>query len=114
MHELSITQQIVSLAEKHARDHEAERVTDLYLTIGELSSVIDDSVEFYWDMVAQGTLCEGAELHFQRVPAEIRCRECGHTYGLPGGELTACPSCGSARIEVLQGKEFQLASMDID
>lgn len=114
MHELGITQQIVRIAEEHARQHQAEKITDLYLVIGELSSVLDESVQFYWDIVAKDTLCEGAELHFQRLPAELRCLDCGSRYQLDRGELTACPRCDSARIEVLQGKEFQLQSIDID
>lgn len=114
MHELGITQQIVKLAVEHAQQHQAEKITDLYLVIGELSSVIDESVQFYWDIVAKDTLCEGAKLHFKRLPAELHCLDCDSHYHLDQGELTACPQCGSTRIEVSQGKEFQLQSIDIE
>lgn len=114
MHELGLTEQILEIALRHGKEHEAERITDLYLVIGELSSVIDESVRFYWDMIAGDTLCEGAELHFERIPAELECRACGRRYGLEDGQISACPDCGSTRIKVLQGKEFQLQSINID
>ena len=114
MHELGITQQILDIAVRHGREHRAERITDLYLTIGELSTVIDESVQFYWDLIAADTLCEGAQLHFERIPARLRCQQCEHEYQLENGELTPCPSCGSTAVDILQGKEFQLESINID
>jgi hydrogenase nickel incorporation protein HypA/HybF len=39
--------------------------------IGRLASIVDDSIQFYWDMISEGTICQGAKLHFKRVPAEL-------------------------------------------
>jgi hydrogenase nickel incorporation protein HypA/HybF len=113
MHELAVTENILSIAERHARQSEALRVTDLYLTIGKLSSIVDDSVQFYWEIVSQGTLCEGSRLHFQRVPAKLACLECGSAYTLDG-ELTPCPACGSAQVKVTSGDQFFLDSIEIE
>jgi len=113
MHELAITEQIVNIAIKHAEKNSAEQITDLFLVIGELSAVIDDSVQFYWDLITEGTICKGAKLHFERIPALFRCLECGQEYQLVGGELTLCPNCQSSKMEILQGKEFHLDSINI-
>jgi hydrogenase nickel incorporation protein HypA/HybF len=113
MHELSITQQILGIANKHGLKNQAEKITDLYLVIGELSSVLDDSVEFYWDMIAEGSICEGANLHFERVPAIFKCRDCSEEYHLQDGDLSPCPACQSTEMDVLQGKEFHLESINI-
>lgn len=114
MHELAITRQIAEIAQRHGEENQASKITDLHLLIGDLSSVVDDSVQFYWDMVTEGTLCEGAELHFKRVPARLRCRECGEEYTLQNGELQVCPACESSEVEVIEGKEFQLESIEIE
>lgn len=113
MHELGITEQIVDIALKHGEKNQAEKITDLYLVIGELSSIIDDSVQFYWDMIAENTICEGATLHFKRIPAIFKCQECSTEYKLQEGELTLCPTCEGSRMEILQGKEFHLESINI-
>lgn len=113
MHELAITEQIAEIAIRHGEKNRAQKITDLYLVIGELSTVIDDSVQFYWDLVTDQTICKGATLHFNRIPALFRCLDCEKEYQLIEGQLAPCPHCGSIRMEILQGKEFHLESINI-
>jgi len=112
MHELSVTESVLEIACKHAKKAQATLVTDIYLVIGRLSSIVDDSVKFYWEMISKDTICEKAQLHFKRIPAELVCLECHHKYVL-SDELTPCPNCGSARIRVLSGDEFNIESIEI-
>ncbi len=113
MHELRVTQHLLDLALEHAGRAAACRVTDLYLKIGALSSVVDESVQFYWDIISAGTLCEGARLHFERVPARLRCQSCGHEYLLEEA-LQVCPVCRSHRVEILAGTEFLLERIEVE
>jgi hypothetical protein len=56
MHELPVTESILDIAVKHARQANAQRIADIYLVIGQLSSIVDDSIQFYWDIIAKDTL----------------------------------------------------------
>lgn len=112
MHELAVTQSILDLALKNANQAHAIQVTDIYLVIGKLSSIVDDSVQFYWELIAKDTICEKAQLHFDRIPAELECKACGTKYLLEG-DLIPCPSCSSNEIKVLTGNEFRLESIEI-
>lgn len=112
MHELSVTESILNAAISHAQKVNAKKVTDLNLVIGTLSSIVDDSVQFYWDMISQGTICEGSQLHFNRINARLRCLDCGNEYELES-ELQPCPRCGSMNIKILSGDEFRLESIEI-
>jgi hydrogenase nickel incorporation protein HypA/HybF len=113
MHELVMTQQILELAMSQAAQVGNGRVTDLYLVNGELSSYTDDSIQFYWDIISQGTSCAGARLHFAHVPARLECRECGSNFGLDDGLVPLCPSCGHSRANILAGQEFRLDSLEL-
>lgn len=112
MHELPVTESILKMVLESAQKNQAKSVTDITLTIGSLSSIVDDSVQFYWDFVSKGTICENAKLHFNRVVATLKCLDCGTTYSLIE-ELTPCPSCGSINIIILSGEEFQVDQIEI-
>lgn len=113
MHELAVTENILNIATKHAQQANAVRVTDIHIVIGALSSIVDDSVQFYWDFISEGSICAGAKLHFSRVPARLTCQDCGHTYTLES-ELSPCPQCGSIKVKVISGEEFWLDSIEIE
>jgi len=112
MHELSVTESVLEIACKHAEKAQAKKVTDIYLVIGNLSSIVDDSIQFYWNVISKDTLCENATLHFERIPAEMVCLECDTHYTLED-DLIPCPNCQSARIRVVSGDEFNLDSIEI-
>ncbi len=114
MHELPITQSILELCLEYGEQAGASSVKKLTLVIGDLSSVIDESVQFYWDIVSKDTICEGAQLHFERIPAKFKCLECQNEYLLQKGELSGCPECGSIRVKAIEGDEFRLESIDVE
>ena len=110
MHELAVTQSALDLALQYAG---GKRITTIHLVVGELSSIVDDSVQFYWDFISRDTLAEGAVLHFERIPARFRCRDCGQSYLLRESDLV-CPACGSQRVELTSGDEFYLSAIDVE
>jgi len=113
MHELSITENILNIALDHAKKENASKVTDINIHIGQLSSIVDDSVQFYWDIIAKDTICEGARLNFSRIPGKFICLDCQKDY-LMGSEPGPCPSCKSYNVRIITGQEFQLDSINIE
>ncbi len=111
MHELAITESVLEIALRHGHAAGATRITDLHLVIGELSSVVDESVQFYWDIVSEGSAAAGATLHFRRVSAQLVCRACGHSYS--PRQALPCPACGGEDIRVTAGEEFYLEAIDV-
>jgi hydrogenase nickel incorporation protein HypA/HybF len=113
MHELPVTESILSIALKHAESAGAKRVTEIYLVIGELASIIDESVSFYWDIVSKDTLAEGANLIFRRIKAELLCRECDQRYQ-PDGRDFNCPTCDGHKVKVIAGDEFSVEAIQVE
>jgi hydrogenase nickel incorporation protein HypA/HybF len=113
MHELSVTQSVLQIVLRHAEKAGAKRVTHIDLTIGAFSSVVDDSVQFYFDILSQDTIAERAQLVFHRVPGELRCWDCQATFA-PDGRNYVCPACGSVRVQVVAGREFRVESIEVE
>ena len=113
MHELAVTESLLEIALRHAKQAEAGRITELTIVIGDLSSIVDDSVQFYWDIVAAGTPAQGARLEFKRIPAEMLCLDCAERFR-PGADDFNCPKCQGVHIKIVAGNEFYLDSIEVE
>lgn len=113
MHELSLTQSLVEIAEEHARRAGGTVIRGIILEVGELSGAIPEALEFAFDVCSKGTLAEGAVLTIRRVPGHGRCAVCQAETACH--ELTAvCPSCGALGFELDAGLELRVLELEID
>ena len=113
MHELSITQHVLDVVLRHAEAAEVSRVTRIELIIGDMTSFVDDSIQFCFDALSVGTIAQGAELVFRHVPVTIRCRECGMKFTPESPDWT-CPACGAYAGELVAGQEFYIDNIEVD
>ncbi len=113
MHELGITKNIVDIAERNAREQGAQRVLTVTVTVGDLSGVVADAVEFCFEVCIQGTLLEQARLIIERVEGKGRCRECGAETAMDTMTFS-CPACGSFALDRLAGEELSIKEMEIE
>lgn len=110
MHELSLSSAVINTALKHA---DGRRVTVVSLRVGRLRQVVPDTLEFYFEFVARGTLCEGARLEQEILEARLRCRACACEWAI---EIPAfrCPTCGGSDVAVASGNEFEVESIEVE
>jgi hydrogenase nickel incorporation protein HypA/HybF len=110
LHELSLSSAIVNTAVKHA---EGRPVTQVDMRIGALRQVVPDTLDFYFGFVARGTVCEGARLEQELIPARLRCAACAAEWqiDLP---VFRCPTCGGGGVEVVAGDEFEVESIHVE
>ncbi|MGI5874934.1 MAG: hydrogenase maturation nickel metallochaperone HypA [Bacillota bacterium] len=113
MHEYPITQQIIKIAENHAREAGAEKVKAVNLVVGDYSGFIGDSIQMYFDIISEGTLCEGADVRVKRVKPKLRCESCG-TYFERKLFSFECPACGGEGRPTEIGKEFYIDSIEVE
>jgi hydrogenase nickel incorporation protein HypA/HybF len=110
MHELSVAEAIVSVAERHARGRTVRAVE---VRIGHMRQVVPAALEFAFELVTQGTALEGAELRIEEVPAVALCRRCGGRTRLEGFPL-ACAQCGGMQVELVAGEELLVDSLELE
>lgn len=110
MHELSLSSAILDAALRHA---DGRPVSSVQLRVGAMRQVVPESLEFYFGIVARGTLCEGAALEQEYVPARLRCGSCA-TEWEPELPLFRCPACGGAEVVPLGGTELEIESIVVE
>lgn len=108
MHELAVTESVISAVSEKVGDRRVQRVT---LVVGRLSGVVADSVHFYFDLCSEGTPLEGAKLEIIDVPGRASCRECGSEVELV--DMIALCTCGSADLEILGGEELTIKQVEV-
>jgi len=113
MHEYAVTQSMIAIAVEEARKAEAVKITEIRLVIGDLSTIIDESIQMYFDIISAGTIAEGAKLVFKRQTAEFMCRSCGNKFNKPQKGFD-CPKCGKLGVPTGVGKEFYIDSIEVD
>lgn len=113
MHELPVTQSIIEVACTAAEQAGGRAITAIDLLIGDLSSIVDDSVQFYFDILSRGTLAEGAQLRFRREPATLVCGDCGQQAVATPPLPAACPACGSPMVQLSGGRAFLVESIEV-
>lgn len=113
MHELSVTQNIIKICTEEANNHNVKVVKNINLHIGELSGLIPQCIQYYFDIASKGTPVEGAILVIEKIPVEISCSSCGYNGKLEKGKYS-CPLCNSFEVKITKGKEFMINSMEVD
>lgn len=113
MHEFPITQQIIKIAEKHATELCASQIKKINLVVGDYSGFVGDSIQMYFDVISEGTLCEGAVIEIEHRKPKLKCAACGELFER---ELLSfdCPKCGGTGGPTEIGKEFYIESIEIE
>jgi hydrogenase nickel incorporation protein HypA/HybF len=112
MHELTIAQSILALAEKAAPMNDAV-ITSVGLQIGELSGVEIEPLKFALSIIKEDTILQQADLDIEVIKGEAECTECKtvfpmHYFG------SSCPKCGSYFAKVLKGRELKILNIIVD
>ncbi|MCY0949591.1 hydrogenase maturation nickel metallochaperone HypA [Streptomyces sp. H27-S2] len=112
MHEMSIAMAVVGQVEEAAQAAGATTVTAVRLQVGELAGVVPDALAFCFELACAGTVLEGARLTAETVAARARCGSCDREWPVGMPPELCCPGCGGASdVELLSGRELQIASV---
>jgi len=113
VHEMGITQGILQSAFDAAEQAGATRITEIRITVGELTEIQEFALDFAFQSLTPGTMAEGAQLVVTTVAPSSHCRDCGLDYDHDRFQML-CPSCGSFNVEPLTGRELRIDSIEAD
>jgi hydrogenase nickel incorporation protein HypA/HybF len=112
MHEVGMIQNILDAAILRAKEEGAQHIRLVQMRVGEASGVVPDSLQLAFAATKKGTMAEDAKLQVENVPIICYCSNCNIEFH-PTNELYECPECHQAYCELRQGKEFELAFLEV-
>ncbi|EHQ87988.1 hydrogenase maturation nickel metallochaperone HypA [Desulfosporosinus youngiae] len=113
MHEMSLMGGVFEVIEQTISQHTIKRVLQVKLKVGELTNAEPDALQMAFEAYSKDTICEGAELSVERVSVRARCRDCRHEFTVRG-MFFLCPNCQNTSVEIIQGEELLLESLEVE
>ncbi|MCG8570319.1 MAG: hydrogenase maturation nickel metallochaperone HypA [Spirochaetes bacterium] len=113
MHEFAVTQNMLDLIINEATQAGAKKVKIIRLSVGEISSFVDESIQMYFNHFSKGTIAEGADLIIHHIPLKLTCNQCGHVFIYDKLNYD-CPQCSGYGSPGDKGREFFVESIEID
>jgi hydrogenase nickel incorporation protein HypA/HybF len=113
MHELSIASSIVDTVTESAAAYPGSRVIQVRLRVGALAAVVEDSLQFCWELATQGTPLSGSTLVIHALPVTVSCPACRLDSQLESLQSLRCPKCGEPA-NLIQGRELEIESIEIE
>lgn len=115
MHELPVTESILSIVLKHATANKVRAVVSISLKVGELSDLEDEWIQRYFDYLSKGSVAEGAKLKIERIPVVFQCDNCRNKYAVNIREEKnkRCPQCGDKSGKLISGREYSIKDIEV-
>ncbi|WP_100641650.1 hydrogenase maturation nickel metallochaperone HypA [Alteromonas facilis] len=112
MHELSVITALLDKVKSVAKSEGFNTVKTIGIEIGQMTCVDPQRLQFCFDMVKEDSSMADAVLMISRVPATVRCKQCGDEHAVAGYGEACC--CGSYECEFLTGKELNLTEIECE
>jgi len=113
MHEMSLAEGVLQLIEDAAKREGFQRVTAVWLEIGQLAAVETEALRFCFDAVTRNSVAEGAKLEIVDLPGQGWCMKCCATVVM-SEHMGACPQCGSHQVQVTGGSEMRVKELEVE
>ena len=111
MHELGIAEELSSIVVETAKKENLSKVTRVSIIFGQLVQIVPEIFEFAFRETVRNTIASEAELSMEIVPVRLQCKTCGSDLPLEDNRFE-CSVCSSSDIEIVQGKEMFIKSIE--
>ena len=121
MHEVSVVSDIVSAILKELENYNVERVEEVVLVVGDMTSLGDEQLEFAYEIVTKETKLEGSKLIIEHEKIRVKCKECDYEgevrmlesdYGEHTRPILSCPKC-NGKVRVIAGQTCKVRNLKI-
>jgi hydrogenase nickel incorporation protein HypA/HybF len=113
MHELTLALALVDQVEEIRRREKAARAVTVTVTIGEMSGVEREALEFAFPIAVEGTALQTTKLIVEEQALSVLCEVCGRE-STPDPRLAHCSHCGSIHVKAISGRDLILKSVELE
>lgn len=114
MHELSIISSIVESVTESLAAYPGAQVKEVRLRVGALAAVIEDSLQFCYELAIEDTPLAGSKLVVKTLPVVMHCERCNADVELESLQSFRCSQCGELVADLRQGRELEIDSIEIE
>jgi hydrogenase nickel incorporation protein HypA/HybF len=114
MHELSIAMSIIEIAEEESERRGGLQIAAVHLRLGSLAGVVKSALLSSYEIARENTLLGASQLLIEDVPGVVYCGACRAPRPVQTSEWFCCPECGGIASEIVQGKELEIVSLEVE
>jgi hydrogenase nickel incorporation protein HypA/HybF len=114
MHEIFVVSSIIDAVTESLAPYSGAQVKEVRLRVGVLAAVTEESLRFCYGIATENTRLAGSALQIDQLPVIVHCDPCGQDVELPSVQSFRCPLCGTPTMDLRQGRELEIESIEID
>jgi hydrogenase nickel incorporation protein HypA/HybF len=111
MHELRIAEDLSSIVIETAIVNNLSKVTRVNIIFGQMIRIVPDIFEFAFRETVRDSIAENAELIIAVLPLKLKCSGCDREFQVDDNTF-ACKICSSTDIDIIQGEELYIKSIE--
>lgn len=113
MHEFSVVSSLIDMCESHASENGASAINEVKIKVGKLSGIELHLLKQAFDTFKEKTVCHKAKLTIHHQDVVVRCRSCEKESSIEKNRFI-CPACESIEIDVIDGEDMYLMSLEME
>lgn len=111
MHEIGIAQELSEIVIEVAKREKLLKVTKVNISFGKMVQIVPDIFDFAFRMTVKDTIAMNAVVDIEILPVRMRCKICNNEFNIDDN-FFSCSRCGSAELDIIQGKELFIKSIE--
>jgi hydrogenase nickel incorporation protein HypA/HybF len=111
MHEIRIAEDLSVIVLDAARKNNLSKVTKVNISFGQMIQIVPDIFEFAFRETVRNSVAQDAETDIEIIPVKMRCKSCGSNFQVDENSFV-CIQCNSTDLEIIQGKELFIKSIE--
>ena len=112
MHETMVAQSVFDTILAQAKEYKAKPIS-AKISCGQFNPINDDALNFAFDLISRGTVCEGMKLEIKHKKLMAICRTCGIKFEFDIAS-PKCPACQSSEYDFDEDAPLLLEEIELE